>query len=145
MPLYMLIGYDNKTIPDVSHIKFHGITVDSTLSDRNHIDQLINKLNTASYVIHSVKSFVPHSTLIIVYYSLFLYFMTYGIIFWGILPIVPQFLRCKIGTIRIIMGCRSRYSCRSLFKELKILPLKSQYKFSLLLFHDKFSKSNYTS
>jgi hypothetical protein len=54
--------------------------------------------------------------------------------FGGTLPIVPQFLSCKIGAIGIIMGCRSRDSCRNLFKELKILPLKSQYKFSLLLF-----------
>ena len=52
------------------------------------------------------------------------------------LPIVPQLLRCQIGAIRIIMGCSSRDSFRSLFKELKILPLKSQYKFSLLLFVD---------
>ena len=83
MPLYMLIVYDNKTIPNVSHIKFLGITVDSTLSGRNHIEQLINNLNTASYVIHSVKSFMPHSTLIMIYYCLFHSVMTYGIIFWG--------------------------------------------------------------
>jgi len=83
MPLYMLIGYDNKTIHNASHTKFLVIIVDSTLCGRNHIEQLINKLNIASYVIHSVKSFVPHSTLIMVYYSLFHYFMTCGIIFWG--------------------------------------------------------------
>jgi hypothetical protein len=40
MPLYLLIGYDNKTIPNVSHTKFLGITVDSTLSGRNNIEQL---------------------------------------------------------------------------------------------------------
>jgi hypothetical protein len=83
MPLCMLIGYDNKTIPNVSRTKFLGITVDSTLSGRNNIEQLINKLNTASYVIHYVKSFMPHSTLIMIYYSLFHSVMTYGIIFCG--------------------------------------------------------------
>jgi hypothetical protein len=44
--------------------------------------------------------------------------------------------------IRIIAGCRSRGSCRDLFKNLKILPLPSQYILSLLLFviynRDKF-------
>jgi hypothetical protein len=35
---------------------------------------------------------------------------------------------------RIITNCRSRDSCRKLFKKLKILPLPSQYVFSLLLF-----------
>jgi hypothetical protein len=79
----MLIGYDNKTIPNISHTKLLCITVDSILSGRNHIEQLMNKLNTASYVIHSIKSFMPHSTLIMIYYSLFHAVMTYGIIFWG--------------------------------------------------------------
>ena len=36
--------------------------------------------------------------------------------------------------ISIIMGCGYRESCRILFKELKILPLSSQYIFSLFLF-----------
>jgi hypothetical protein len=36
--------------------------------------------------------------------------------------------------IRIMMGCGYRESCRELLKKLKILPLSSQYIFSLLLF-----------
>ena len=32
------------------------------------------------------------------------------------------------------MNARNRYSCHQIFKELKIVPLKSQYIFSLLLF-----------
>jgi len=32
------------------------------------------------------------------------------------------------------MGRRNRHSCRNLFKILNILPLKSQYIFSLLIF-----------
>jgi hypothetical protein len=36
--------------------------------------------------------------------------------------------------VRIIMGKRNWDSCRKLFKELRILPLQSQYILSLLLF-----------
>jgi hypothetical protein len=36
--------------------------------------------------------------------------------------------------ITTMMGCGHRESCRKLFVELKILPLTSQYIFSLLLF-----------
>jgi len=36
--------------------------------------------------------------------------------------------------IRIMMGCRYREPSRELFKELRILPLSSQYIFSLWLF-----------
>ena len=37
-------------------------------------------------------------------------------------------------TRRIIMNARNRDSCHQLLKNLKILPLKSQYIISLLLF-----------
>jgi hypothetical protein len=32
------VGYDNKTIPNISYIKFLGLTIDNTLSLRNHTD-----------------------------------------------------------------------------------------------------------
>jgi hypothetical protein len=55
-------------------------------------------------------------------------------LYFGVaLPIVKNFQDTK-GKIRIIMGCNSRDSCSNLFKKLEILPLKSQYIFSLLLF-----------
>ena len=36
--------------------------------------------------------------------------------------------------VRIMMGCRRLASCRNLFKNLKILPLMSQYIFSITMF-----------
>jgi hypothetical protein len=45
-----------------------------------------------------------------------------------------RIFRLKRDIIRIILGCKSRETCRNLFKELKILPLPSQYVYSLLLF-----------
>jgi hypothetical protein len=79
----MKIGYDDKLIPNVSHTKFLGINIDSTLSWRTHIEQLISKLSTACYVIRTIKPYMSHTTLIIVYYSLFHSIMNYGLIFWG--------------------------------------------------------------
>ena len=49
-------------------------------------------------------------------------------------PIVLGVFRIQKREIRIIMGCGNRESCRNLFKELNILPLMSQYIFSLLTF-----------
>ena len=37
-------------------------------------------------------------------------------------------------THRYVEGCGNRASCRSLFKKFHILPLKSQYMLSLLMF-----------
>ena len=51
----MKIGYDNKLIPIILHTKFLGINIDSTLSWRTCIEQLISKLSTAGCVIRSIK------------------------------------------------------------------------------------------
>jgi hypothetical protein len=60
--------------------------------------------------------------------------MAYGIIFWGNSINSSKIFKIQKRAIRIIMGCKSRDSCRNLFKELKILPFVSQYIFSLLIF-----------
>jgi hypothetical protein len=59
--------------------------------------------------------------------------MTYGIIFWGISTHSIYVFRLQTRVIRIITDSRPRDSCRQLFKKLGILPLMSQYIFSLLL------------
>jgi hypothetical protein len=61
-------------------------------------------------------------------------FMAYGTIFWGNSPHSIHIFRLQKRAIRIITNCRSRNSCRELFKKLKMLPLISQYIFYLLLF-----------
>jgi hypothetical protein len=62
--------------------------------------------------------------------------MVYGLIFWGNSAYSLQIFKQKGGggAIRTIMGRQNRKSCRELFKELKILPPKSQYILSLALF-----------
>jgi hypothetical protein len=55
---------------------------------------------------------------------------------------VQKFLGCK-KNIRIVLGCISRDSSTNLFMKLKILPLPSQYIFSLLLFVIK-NRNKYT-
>jgi hypothetical protein len=60
--------------------------------------------------------------------------ITYSIIFWGNSPHNTDNFKIKKRTIQIMTKSRSRDSCRRLFKWLEILPLHSQYIFSVLLF-----------
>jgi hypothetical protein len=87
------------------------------------------------------------SSLIKIYHSPFHSVLTYGIVFWGTLPSIDKLFKLEKRVIHIIsQGVRT--SCRDLFKEMKILPLKSQYIFSTLLFVVKNKKlviSNYNS
>jgi hypothetical protein len=80
------------------------------------------------------KPFTCQEYLKSTYYSNFHSLMTYGIIFWGNSTHSIHVFRLQKRVIRIITDSRPRDSCRQSFKKLGILPLMSQYIFTLLLF-----------
>jgi hypothetical protein len=59
--------------------------------------------------------------------------MNYGLIFWENSSHSANIFKIQKNIIRIIIGCGSKDLCRDLCKNLKILPLQSQYILSLLL------------
>jgi hypothetical protein len=130
----LIIDHNNKTIPICSSTKFLGLTVDSTLSWKHHIDLVTKKLSTICYLIRNIKPYLSTYTLKMFYHSLFHSIMSYGIIFWGNSLHSSIIFKMQKRAVRAMMGCGYRESCRKLFVELKILPLPSQYIFSLLLF-----------
>jgi hypothetical protein len=102
----MRIDYDNKLIPPVLHTTFLGINIDSTLCWRTRIERLISKLSTACYIIRSIKPFMSHTTLIMIY-SLCDSIMNCSLIFLGNSSYSCKIFRIQKRVIRIIMGCKS--------------------------------------
>jgi hypothetical protein len=80
-----------------------------------------------------IKPIMSIETQEIVYYYYFHSLMTYEIIFWGNSSCMNIF-RTRKRIIRVMSGLRPNYSFRDAFKEWRILPLQSQYIFSLLIF-----------
>jgi hypothetical protein len=128
------ISYENKQITSVHSTIFLGLTIDNNLLWHNHIDQMIPKLNKASYVIRFIKLLLSLESLKMIYFSIVHSIISYGIIFWGSSTHTESIFKIQKRVIRIITNSGSRNSCRDLFKELSILPLQSQYIFSLLMF-----------
>jgi len=77
------ISCDNKLIKDTKNIKFLGLDIDSSLSWKNRIDQMMIKLSRAFYAIRYVKHFMSQDTLKKIYFPYFHSILSYGIIFWG--------------------------------------------------------------
>jgi hypothetical protein len=77
---------------------------------------------------------MSQETLRMVYFAYVHSVMSYGIIFWGNQPHSERVFKIQKRVIRIITNSRARDSCRDLFKKLELLPLYSQYIFSLLIF-----------
>ena len=65
------IVHDNKMIIQTDFVKFFGMTVDNTLSWKQHIDTIIPKLNKACYIIRSCKLYLSHAALKMIYYAFF--------------------------------------------------------------------------
>jgi hypothetical protein len=70
------------------HCKISSRTIFTNLHNRlswhYHVDQMIPKLNKASYIIRSLKPLLSFKSLKMVYFSTVHSIISYGIIFWGI-------------------------------------------------------------
>ena len=102
---------------------------------KSHIDELLPKLSTACYAIRVLKPVMSEETLVMIYCAAYFHsIMNYCIIFGGNSSYSINIVRLQKKAIRIIKNSISWDSCRDLFKTLKILPLQSQYIFSVLCF-----------
>jgi hypothetical protein len=122
------IGYKVNPINNTCRTNFLGLSLDSTLSWKTHIDHLSPKLNSACYVIRSLKSVISTKNLTTIYFSYVHSIIAYGIIFWGNSPYSNDIFKLQKRTIRIIMNAGNRVSCCELFKKLNVLHyIRSTY------------------
>jgi hypothetical protein len=132
--LNVKVEYDNRFIANTYFTRFLELTTNNKLYWKSHTDQLSPNLSTVCYAIRVIKPLTSQETLVIIYYAYFHSIMNYGIICWGHSSYNINIFRLQKKAIRIITNSRNRDSCRDLVKTLKILPLQSQYIFSLLCF-----------
>jgi hypothetical protein len=83
IPKNININYGDTQINNTCNLKFHGFIIDSTLSWKDHIEQIVIKLSLAGYAIRTLTSDTMSESLLMTYYACAHSIMTYGIIFWG--------------------------------------------------------------
>jgi len=127
------LNYQGNYVKSSSNTKFLGLIIDDSQLWKSHIDQMMSKLNTACFVIRTIQA-VMSQTLRMVYFAHIHSIMSYGIIFGGNQPYSEKILKIQRRVFRIIANSRKRDSCRELLKKLEILPLYSQYIFSISVF-----------
>jgi hypothetical protein len=122
---FIYISHKVNPIDNTCSTNFLGLTLNSTLSWKTHIDQLNPILNLACYVIRYLKSVISTKNLRKIYFSNVHSIIEYGIIFWGKSSYSNNTFKLQVKAIRIIMNAGNRVSCHELFKKLHILPLHS--------------------
>jgi hypothetical protein len=115
-------------------IKFLGLNMDNGLSWKNHIDYLVTKLGSSYFIMRNIKSMMSLRSWRMIYFAYIHSVMTYGIILWGNSSYTIQIFSIQKKIIKIMLGLKKRDSCRDWFKEMKIIPLCSQYIYSLMLY-----------
>jgi hypothetical protein len=113
-------------------IDFLGLTIDSALTRQEHINKMTRNLNSACFVITSLKSILTID-LKIVYFAYVHSIITYDIVFWRNATDSKHVFIAKKRIIKNNINTNSKTSCLGFFKCLNILPFCFQYIFSLLL------------
>nr|CAI5865274.1 unnamed protein product [Callosobruchus analis] len=108
-----------------TQFNFLGICIDEHLNWKGHCDALNSKLNSACYLIRSLRSVVSAEQLISVYHAYVSSKLRYGACFWGTTSAAEQIFRAQKKAVRALSGISQRTSCTNLFKTFKILTLPS--------------------
>jgi hypothetical protein len=127
------IKSDQECITNATEIKFLGLTIDYTISWKQHIKQVINKMCSACYALRNIKHIVPTDTLRVIYFAHIHSIISYRIIFWGSSYHANKVFTLQKKIIRIITNTRPRGSRRKAFKHMEIMTY-SQYIYSLVLY-----------
>jgi len=105
----------------------------------------MSKLNTACFAIRTIQAIMSLETLRMVYFAYIHSIISYGIIFGGNQPYSDKIFKIQERVIKIITNSRPRDSCRELFKNLEILPLYSQYVYSISIYVVKYNNLFHTN
>ena len=81
--IYVFIKINGMPIERVTEFKFLGVLIDSNLTWSPHCNYIANKLSRICGVVSRLKHYVPTHIVTIIYNSLFLSHISYGITSWG--------------------------------------------------------------
>jgi len=128
----MQVSFGNRKIAATQSLKYLRLTIETSLNWKNHIGELTSRLHRACYAIRSIKPFMSLDVLRSTYFSYVPSIISYGIIFWGNSSHSEEIFKIQKKIIIITMNSSKNASCQQQFKELNILPIQSQYIFSIL-------------
>ena len=111
------------------YVKYLGVLIDSHLSWKFHIDYVAFKLSKIVGIIARLRHFVPFNTLLSIYQSLMLPYLTFGLSAWGQAAKLHlnKLLLLQKRAIRFMNFSKPRTHAVPLFISSKILPINMLY------------------
>lgn len=104
-----------------------GITIDTAINWKEHINKIITKLNRFTYALHKLKIATDLKTATCAYYAYAHAWLKYGIVLWGNSVDLIHLFRLQKRCLRILVNIGQMESCKQHFIEQRILTLPSMY------------------
>ena len=149
---YMLFHFPQKQINFTLDLKIDGISLDRTvefnflgltvhehLNWTPHLNKIGNKLSKVIGIFKRINKFVPTSSLLLMYNSLFLSHLNYSILAWGYSS--GRIFSLQKKAVRIISKSSFNAHTDPLFKQLKILKLQDIFKLKALKFYFRYKNN----
>lgn len=115
-------------------VRFLGVWFEADLRWNSHINSVCRKLSRAIFTIRHLMREATYQAAITAYYANFHCHLIYGLLIWGLSPRIKDVLLLQKRAVRILCAAPQRESCKTLFKETKILTITNQYILTCLQF-----------
>ena len=137
------IVFDNNVLENVPSITFLGVIVDNKLSWKCHIDSICKTISRNIGVIKRLKTCLPMYSLFMLYSSLILPYLNYGLLAWGNThqSFLDRLLLLQKRIIRIICDSTARSHTDPLFFHNKLLKIHDLYLYQLGQFMYKYDNN----
>ena len=135
------IVLDNFNLEQVNSIKFLGLTIDEKFSWKLHIDNISKTISRNIGIINKLKYYFCPSILFMLYSTLILPYLNYGILAWGnsTKHLIDRIHLLQKKIVRIACNTGFHSHTNPLFYENKILKIQDLYIFHLGQFMYKYS------
>ena len=137
------IKINKKAIAEEKYVKYLGVLIDSSLSWKTHIDNLVKKISRPIGIMYKIRYYVNHIILKNLYYSLIYLYLLYAIQVWGsaFAGHTQKIIILQKKVVRLITfqdkppGYNGPLATTDLlFKDLNILKIEDIYKLRTLQF-----------
>ena len=116
------IQIDGKDVERVFEFDFLGLTINENLNWKSHINKIANKISKNLGILNKLKHYLPIETKRLIYNSLILSHLNFGILAWGFDCARIEKLQKK--AVRIITVSKYNAHTEPIFKELNLLKVK---------------------
>ena len=139
---FITLKMDGRIIHEVTHSRFFWVFINSELNWSYHCNHISTKVAKGVGILSKLRKYVNNKTLTTMYYSFIYPYFNYCIEVWGKTYDIylNKLWLLQKRAIRIISYSDYLAHTEALFKELKILPIKKVYVFSVAQFMFKYNR-----